>query len=65
MSKYDSIKFWKETIARSFKVCQMCNKPINIGEVYYCERLRDSRINFIGKKICSNCYKKLNIKAKE
>jgi len=60
MSKYDSMKFWKQTISRSFKVCQMCKKSINIGEIYYCERLTDPKINFIGKKICSDCYKNLN-----
>jgi len=60
MSKYDSIKFWKRTISKSFKACQMCNKPIDVGETYYCERLTDPKINFIGKKICSFCYKNIN-----
>jgi len=57
MGQYDSMKFWKQTIARTFKVCQMCNRPINIGGVYYRERLTDPKINFIGKKVCSDCYK--------
>ena len=65
MSKYDSIKFWKQTVARNFKVCQMCNTPIEIGETYYCERLINLKINLINKKICSNCYTNLNKKAKE
>jgi hypothetical protein len=64
MSKYDSMKFWRQTIARSFKVCQICNKLIDAGETYYCERLTDLKINFIGKKICSNCYTNLNKRAK-
>ncbi len=65
MSKYDSMKFWKQTIARSSKLCQICNKLIDIGETYYCERLTDSKINFIGKKICSDCYKHLNKRDKK
>jgi len=48
MSKYDSMKFWEQTIARSSKLCQICNK---IGETYYCDQVTDSKINFIGKKI--------------
>lgn len=65
MSKCDLMKFWKQTRAKSFKICQICNKSINVGETYYCERLTDSKINFIGKKICSNCYTSLNKKVKE
>jgi len=57
MGQYDSMKFWKQTRARTFKICQMCNEPINIGDTYYCERLTDPKVNFIGKKICSDCYK--------
>jgi len=34
MGQYDSMKFWKQTIARTFKMYQMCNRPINIGDTY-------------------------------
>lgn len=60
MSKYDSIKFWKQSIARTLKKCQVCKKDIHIGDIYYREQLKDSKINFIGKKICSICYENLS-----
>ena len=56
------MKFWRQTISKSFKIYQICNGPIKVGDVYYYERLTNSKINFIGKKICSNCYKQLNKK---
>ena len=55
-SKYDAIKFWKETRARTKKVCDQCGSLVAVGETYYCERLEDPRINFIGKKLCAVCY---------
>ena len=63
MSKYDLMKFWKQTIARSFKVCQMCKKPIDSGQIYYCERLTDPK-SILLAKICSNCYTNLNLNKK-
>lgn len=61
MGKYNSMKFWVQSIAQTPKICQLCKRHlINLGDIYYREKLTDPKINFIGKKICCNCYKNLN-----
>ncbi len=58
MSKYDSMKIWKRSTAKTAKICQICKIMINAGENYYRGALTDPKINFIGKKICVNCHNK-------
>jgi hypothetical protein len=57
MSKYDPIKFWKESITKVPKICQSCEELIGAGDIYYHEQLTDKKINFIGKKNCLKCFK--------
>lgn len=58
MSKYDSMKIWKRSTAKTVKICQICKLIINAGDIYHREALTDLKINFIGKKICVDCYDK-------
>jgi len=55
MSKYDSLKFLKETKARIVHVCEKCGKEIKKGEVYYSESI--GRVNAPGIKLKKFCYK--------
>jgi hypothetical protein len=58
MSKYDNIKFLKETKARNLYTCERCGAEIKIGEIYYKESI--GRINAPGinlKKFCNKCSK--------
>lgn len=55
MSKYATLKILKETLARTPKNCDSCGSTINPGEIYFRETLKDSHINFIGKKLCKAC----------
>ncbi len=60
MSKYDSIKFLKETKARKTHICENCGKEINKSDVYFRENI--GKINAIGvqlKKFCYKCGKEL------
>lgn len=57
MSKYDTLKFLKETKARFPKACDYCGKEIKKGEIYYPESI--GRVNAPGiklRKFCSKCY---------
>ena len=59
MSKYDDLKFLKETKARFSYTCNKCGKEINKGEIYYPESI--GRVNAPGiklRKFCKKCYKK-------
>jgi len=59
MSKYDSLKFLKETKARISHTCNNCGNEINKGEIYYPESI--GRVNAPGiklRKFCSKCYEK-------
>lgn len=56
MSKYNALKFWKKTLTKTPKNCDKCGTIINPGESYFRETLKDSHINFIGKKLCIDCY---------
>jgi len=57
MSKYNSLKFLKETRARISHNCDKCREEIKKGEIYYSESI--GRVNAPGiklKKFCKNCY---------
>lgn len=57
MSKYDKIKFLKETKARTLHICDKCDRVINKGEKYYPESI--GKINKCGiklKKYCIECF---------
>lgn len=52
------MKIWVQSTAETPKICQSRKRHlINVGDIYYREKLTDSKINCIGKKICVNCYK--------
>lgn len=57
MSKYDSIKFLKETKARVSRRCDRCSGDIVRGTTYYKESV--GKINTIGmtlKGFCVKCH---------
>ena len=57
MSKYDNIKFLKETKARKPRICDKCGCGIESGKIYYKESI--GKINVIGIKLngfCEKCY---------
>lgn len=60
MSKYNSLRFLKETKARILHVCDKCGEKIKNGEVYYSENI--GKVNAPGirlKKFCYKCGKEL------
>jgi len=60
MSKYNSLKFLKETKARISHICDGCGEEIKKSEIYYPESI--GRVNAPGiklKKFCYKCSKKL------
>ena len=57
MSKYNALKFLKETKARIPHACDNCGKGINKGEIYYSESI--GKVNAFGvklRKFCNECY---------
>ena len=57
MSKYDNLKFLKETKARNFRVCDKCGQIIESGQIYQKESV--GRVNAPGLKLrgfCVKCY---------
>lgn len=61
MSKYNSLKFLKETKARHSYACEKCGENIRKGEIYYSESI--GRMDAPGiklKKFCSKCGKELS-----
>lgn len=58
MTKYDSIKYLKETKARKDHVCDRCGEGIKAGEIYFKESIE--RIKTLGltlRSFCIKCYK--------
>jgi hypothetical protein len=58
MSKYDSLKFLKETKARNSRACDKCCQGIENGEIYYKESV--GKVNAPGlilRGYCARCYK--------
>lgn len=55
MSKYDNVKFLKETKARNLYICERCGLEIKVGETYYKESI--GKINAPGIKFKKFCYK--------
>jgi len=60
MSKYDGLKFLKDTKARIVHTCDNCGKEIKKGEIYYPERIEMVNATCIKlKKYCFKCGKEL------
>ena len=60
MTKYESLKFLKETKARIAHICCSCGTEIRTGEIYYAESI--GKVNAPGirlEKYCYDCGKKL------
>jgi hypothetical protein len=57
-SKYDHLKIFKETVAEEIHICDGCGESILIGSAYYMEKLTNSRIGFLGKRLCVKCHMK-------
>lgn len=63
MSKYDKLKFLKETKARKSRVCDKCGREIEKGATYYKESI--DRVNVIGIRLngfCEKCYQEQGYK---
>jgi len=57
MSKYNNLKFLKETKARIPHTCYNCRKEIKKGEIYYPEsigRVNSPHVKL--RKFCNKCY---------
>ena len=57
MSKYNSLKFLKETKSRISHICYNCGNEIKKCEIYYPEsigRVNAPRIKL--RKFCKSCY---------
>jgi len=61
MSKYDNLRFLKQTKARKEHQCNLCGNIIKKDEVYYPEEIKDKFLHSLHrKKFCKNCYEKIN-----
>ena len=61
MNKYDNLKFFKETKARAQHICSNCGTQINQGDIYYPEEIKDRFLHSLHrKKLCKNCYEKID-----
>ena len=59
MSKYNSLKFLKETKAKILHTCYNCGEEVKTGEIYYSESI--GKVNAPGvklKEFCKKCYQK-------
>lgn len=57
MSKYDNLKFLKETKARNSRVCGKCAQIIESGQIYHKESI--GKVNAPGlvlRGFCARCY---------
>lgn len=60
MSKYDNIKYFKETKARADHICSNCREQINAGDIYYPEEIKDKFLHSLHrKKLCKKCYQNM------
>ena len=57
-SKYDRLKVFKETVAEKTQICDGCGESILTGSTYYKEKLTNSSIGFLGKRLCVKCHMK-------
>ncbi len=58
MSKYDNLKYLKETKARKSRACDKCVREIEKDETYFKESI--DRVNIIGMKLrgfCDKCFR--------
>ena len=55
MGKYDELIIMKRVTPKRSQTCSKCKKGINVGEICFCEFLRDKRINFMGKYYHLEC----------
>ena len=55
MSKYDSLKFLKETKARFVHICDKCEEEIKKGEIYFRECI--GKVSAPGIKLKKFCHK--------
>ena len=61
MSKYDNLKFFKKTKARTNHICIECGQQINAGDFYYAESMKDKFLHYLHrKKLCDKCYEKIS-----
>jgi len=61
MGKYNNIKYFKETKARTDHICSNCDEQINTGDIYYPEEIKDRFLHSLHrKKLCKKCYQKIN-----
>jgi len=61
VSKYDNLKFFKETKDRTNHICLSCGGQINQGETYYSEEIKDKFLHSLRfKKLCKNYYEKID-----
>lgn len=63
MSKYDGLKFLKETKARNRHVCDKCGQNIESGQIYYKESI--GKVNAPGlilKGFCASCFQEFGDK---
>ena len=56
MGKYDNLKFFKKTKARTNHICMKCGQQINAGDFYYAEDIKDKFLHSLHrKKLCNKC----------
>lgn len=61
MGKYDDLKFFKETKARSNHICSKCGQQIITGDIYFPEEIKDKFLHSLHrKKLCGECYQEIN-----
>jgi ribosomal protein L40E len=57
VSKADSLKEFKKTMARTSHICMKCGTQITAGDYYFKEYMKDRFLHSLhAKKLCSKCY---------